>query len=46
MRLVFDQSAWSDYTYWVAEDRAILKRINRLLAATRPFRSLAYRMTR
>ena len=32
MRLVFDQSAWSDYTYWLAEDRAMLKRINRLLS--------------
>ncbi len=32
MRLVFDQSAWSDYTYWAAGDRAMLKRINRLLA--------------
>lgn len=32
MRLVFDQSAWSDYTYWLAEDRAMVKRINRLLA--------------
>ena len=32
MRLVFDQSAWSDYTYWFAEDRAMVKRINRLLA--------------
>lgn len=32
MRLVFDQSAWSDYTYWLSEDRAMLKRINRLLS--------------
>ena len=32
MRLVFDQSAWSDYAYWAAGDRAMLKRINRLLA--------------
>lgn len=32
MRLVFDQSAWSDYTYWLAEDGAMLKRINRLLS--------------
>ena len=32
MRLVFDQSAWSDYTYWLAEDRAMVKRINRLLS--------------
>jgi toxin YoeB len=32
VRLVFDQSAWSDYTYWLAEDRAMVKRINRLLA--------------
>ena len=33
MRLVFDESAWLDYTYWVVEDRAMAKRINRLLAA-------------
>lgn len=32
MRIVFDQSAWADYTYWAAEDRATRKRINRLLA--------------
>jgi toxin YoeB len=32
MRLVFDESAWSDYTYWSVQDRAMLKRINRLLA--------------
>ena len=32
MRLVFDESAWSDYIYWSVQDRALLKRINRLLA--------------
>ena len=43
MRLVFDQSAWSDYTYWAAEDRVILKRINRLLAdmLQSPFEGIA-----
>ena len=36
MRLVFDQSAWDDYTFWLAQDRthdpAMVKRINRLIA--------------
>ena len=32
MRLVFDEHAWSDYMYWVVQDKAVLKRINRLLA--------------
>ena len=34
MRLVFDEHAWSDYVYWVAQDRAMLKRINRLISDT------------
>ena len=33
MRLVFTPNGWDDYTYWVKEDRAILKRINRLIDA-------------
>jgi toxin YoeB len=32
MRLVFTTHGWQDYTYWLAADRATLKRINRLLA--------------
>lgn len=31
MRLVWDESAWGDYLWWQAEDRKVLKRINRLL---------------
>lgn len=31
MRLVFTANAWSDYTYWVKTDRAVLKRVNRLI---------------
>jgi toxin YoeB len=30
VRLVFTPHGWEDYTYWLAEDRATLKRINRL----------------
>ncbi len=31
MRLVFTHGGWEDYTYWQQADRAILKRINRLI---------------
>lgn len=31
MRLVFTAQAWEDYTYWQGIDRAVVKRINRLL---------------
>ncbi|MDO5671480.1 MAG: Txe/YoeB family addiction module toxin [Actinomycetaceae bacterium] len=31
MRLVFTPKAWADYTYWLAADRNMLKRINRLI---------------
>ena len=31
MRLVFTPHGWEDYTYWLAADRATLKRINRLI---------------
>jgi len=33
VRLAWDPSAWEDYTYWQAEDRRILKRINPLIDA-------------
>ncbi|MEC5192609.1 MULTISPECIES: Txe/YoeB family addiction module toxin [unclassified Arthrobacter] len=33
MRLVWDPSAWEDYTYWQAVDWRILKRINTLIDA-------------
>lgn len=31
MRIVFTPHGWSDYTYWLKADRALLVRINRLL---------------
>lgn len=34
MRLVFVQHGWEDYQYWQREDRAIVKRINRLIEDT------------
>lgn len=30
-RIVWDVDAWDDYVFWQATDKAILKRINRLL---------------
>lgn len=35
MRLVFDKNGWDDYLHWQAEDRAVAKRLNRLIAETR-----------
>jgi toxin YoeB len=34
MRLVFTPHGWDDYTYWLNSDRAVLKRINRLIDDT------------
>ena len=31
MRLVFTSHGWDDYTHWQSADRAIVKRINRLV---------------
>ena len=33
MRLVFTPHGWEDYTFWVETDRAMLKRVNRLIEA-------------
>jgi len=33
VRLVWDQSAWGDYTSWQSTDRRVLKRINTLIDA-------------
>ena len=33
MRLCWDQDGWDDYIHWQTADRAILKRINQLIAA-------------
>ena len=31
MRIIFDDSAWSDYLWWQMQDRKVLKRINLLI---------------
>ncbi|MCV7531827.1 type II toxin-antitoxin system YoeB family toxin [Micrococcus luteus] len=31
MRLVWDRSAWEDYTHWQTTDRKVLNRINTLI---------------
>ncbi|MDN5976743.1 Txe/YoeB family addiction module toxin [Acidipropionibacterium jensenii] len=31
MRLVWDPSAWEDYTHWQTIDRRVLKRVNTLI---------------
>ncbi len=31
MRLVFTSHGWADYLHWQAADRAVLKRVHRLL---------------
>ncbi|MDR1824660.1 MAG: Txe/YoeB family addiction module toxin [Bifidobacteriaceae bacterium] len=42
MNLVFTARGWEDYSHWAESDRAMLKRINRLIqSATRtPFSGL------
>ncbi|MHA7155720.1 Txe/YoeB family addiction module toxin [Arthrobacter sp. TMN-50] len=35
MNLLFTDIGWEDYQYWLATDRAILKRINRLIEECR-----------
>ena len=31
MRIVFTRNGWEDYLHWQRTDRAVLKRVNRLL---------------
>ena len=31
MRIIFDDSAWSDYLWWQVQDRKVLKRIKLLI---------------
>ncbi len=31
MRLVWDETAWTDYVWWQTQDRRVLKRVNALL---------------
>lgn len=33
MRLVLTPHGWEDYTFWVETDRAMLRRVNRLIEA-------------
>lgn len=33
MRLVWDTSAWEDYTHWQIADRRVFKRVNTLIDA-------------
>jgi toxin YoeB len=32
VNLLFTENGWDDYQYWVATDRVMVKRINRLIA--------------
>jgi toxin YoeB len=33
LRLVFTPHGWEDYTFWIETDRAMLRRVNRLIEA-------------
>ena len=33
MKLIFSDEAWEDYLYWQKQDKAVVKRINDLIAA-------------
>ena len=33
MKLVFSDEAWDDYLFWQKQDKAVVKRINELIAA-------------
>ena len=33
MKLVFSEEAWEDYLFWQKQDKAVLRRINELIAA-------------
>ncbi|MEX6506370.1 Txe/YoeB family addiction module toxin [Jiella sp. M17.18] len=39
MNIIFAPTAWEDYQYWVANDRAVLERLNALIkdASRSPF---------
>ncbi len=42
MRLTFTTHAWDEYQWWLAEDRAVLKRINKVIedALRHPYEGL------
>lgn len=42
MRLIFTTNAWEEYLEWQSEDRAVLKRINRVIEDTlrQPFEGI------
>jgi toxin YoeB len=42
MRLCFTPRGWEDYLWWQANDKAMLRRLNRLIEATlrRPFEGI------
>jgi toxin YoeB len=42
VRLTFTPHAWEEYQQWLAEDRAVLKRINRIIddALRHPFEGI------
>ena len=31
MKLIFSETAWDDYQYWIKTDKKILKRVNKLI---------------
>jgi len=31
MKITFSKNAWEDYTYWLSEDKRMLKKINELI---------------
>jgi toxin YoeB len=33
VRLIFSDEAWEDYLFWQKQDKAVVKRINELIAA-------------
>lgn len=34
MKLLFSEQAWEDYQFWLATDKAVLKRVNQLIRDT------------
>lgn len=42
MKLIFSESAWEDYQYWLKTDKKALKRINELIkdASRTPFEGI------